>query len=235
MIAVARREDRLATLVQEMGGEPHSYVGCDLAQIDQIRSLAEAVARRADRVDILVNNAGAPGPGRLADSTPEQVEQLLRVNLVAPVWCIQLLLASISRAPRGPRTPVIVNVASMAGRIPVPSSSAYTASKFGLVGLTESLWAEMRDRGVRVMVVNPGLVHTEGFPMDQLLANPLLRWMVMDAGRVAEALCDGIAGGRTEVRVQGWWHLGYYFTILQGPLRRRISHAAWKRVGRRPS
>lgn len=232
VIAVARREDKLASLVEELGGLPHSYVVCDVSDIDQVRAMAGTIAQRTPRVDVLLNNAGIPGRGLITKSTPEEVEKLLRINLVGPIWCIQTLFPLIAQAPRDGRTPVIVNVASMAGRIPVPSSSPYTASKFGLVGFTESFWAEVHDKGVQVMVVNPGSVHTEGFPMDHLLGKPYLRWMVMGPEQVAEATCRGIEAGRTEVRVQSWWHFVYYLTLLLGPLRRRVAHAIWGSMGK---
>jgi short-subunit dehydrogenase len=233
VIAVARRQEKLAALVQELGGAPHSYVVCDVSEIDQVRAMAEAVAGRSPKVDILVNSVGIPGPGRVVEASAEEVEKVLRVNLVAPIWCIQALFPLIAHAPRDGRTPVIVNVASMSGRIPIPSSSPYTASKFGMVGFTESFWAEMHDKGVQVMVVNPGFVHTEGFPMDHLLGKWFLRWMVMKPEAVAEATCRGISSGRTEVRVQRWWSLVYYQTVAMGPLRRRVSHAVWSAVGGR--
>jgi short-subunit dehydrogenase len=233
VVAVARREGKLASLVEELGGSPHSYVVCDVSEIDQVRAMAKTVAERTPRVDVLVNSVGIPGPGLITESSPEEVEMLLRINLVAPIWCIQALFPLIAQAPRDGRTPVIVNVASMSGRIPIPSSSPYTASKFGLVGFTESFWSEMYGKGVQTMVVNPGSVHTEGFPMDHLLGKWFLRWMVMGPEQVAEATCRGIEAGRTEVRVQGWWHLVYYLTLLMGPLRRRISRAVWGSMGKR--
>lgn len=233
VIAVARREELLASLVEELGGPPHSHLACDLSDLDRVRAMAAELDRRTSRVDILVNNAGIPGSGPVTEATPEEAEHLFKVNLLSPVWCIQTLFPLIAQAPRDGRTPVIVNMASMAGRIPLPGSPLYAASKFALVGLTESLWAEMRGKGVQTMVVNPGFVHTEGFPMDELLRNPLLRWTVMDASRVAEAVCRGIEHRRTEVRVQGWWNAGYYLSLLLGPLRRRVSRAALVAVEKR--
>lgn len=74
------------------------------------------------------------------------------------------------------------------------------------------------------MMVNPGLADTEGFPMDPIKNNPLLSWAVMDAGRVARALVNGIERGSFEVRVQWWLHPVYYASIALGPLRRFVSH-----------
>ncbi len=233
VVAVARRKDRLESLVEELGGAPHSYVVCDISDPAQIASMAQTIGERNQSVDVLLNNAGIPGPGPVTECSFAEMEEFFKVNLLGPIWCIQALFPLITHAPRGSgRTPVIINLASMAGRIPVPYSAPYTASKFGLVGFTESLWAEMHDQGVQVMAVNPGFVHTEGFPMDALLGTALLRRVVMDPARVAEAICRGVESGRTEVRVQGWWHTGYYLTILLGPLRRRVAQAVWGSVGR---
>lgn len=229
VLAVARREDRLAALVEELGGAPHSYLVCDVSDLEQIRAMAKTVAERTDHLDALINNAGVPSSGPLVRSTPEEVEQVIKTNLLGPIWCIQELLALLEKAP----SPTVVNLASIAGRVPVPGAGIYTATKFGLVGFTEAIWGEMRDRGIHAMVVNPGFVHTEGFPMDLLLKNPLTRGLVMDPSRVAEALCRGMENRRTEVRVQGFMHLIYFVTVFAGPLRRRLSDGIWKLVGKR--
>ncbi|MEX0789562.1 MAG: SDR family NAD(P)-dependent oxidoreductase [Actinomycetota bacterium] len=231
VIAVARREEKLSALVDRLGGSPHSYVVCDLSDKDQIRAMAQAIAGRTPKVDILINNAGIPGPGRITECSFDDVEAFFRVNLLAPIWCTQALFGLFAHAVRDGRTPAIVNVASMAGRIPIPASAPYTASKYAMVGFSESLWGEMHDKGIQVMAVCPGFVHTEGFPMDALLNNPLLRWTVMKPPRVADAICRGIESGSTEVRVQGWWHIFYHLTILMGPLRRRVSQKVWGSMG----
>lgn len=222
VIVAARREERLQELLEEMGPGDHSYVVCDVSNLDSVRRMAAAVAERTDHLDLLVNNAGRPGPGPIASASPEEVEEVVTTNLLGGIWCIQLLGTLIDAAPRTDRLPAIVNVASMSGRIPLAGAATYTASKFGFVGFSEALWSEMRNRGIHVMVVNPGLVDTEGFPMHVAHSVPLLRRTVMTPDRVAEALCRGVETGRFEVRVQGWWHLVYYFMFFLGPLRRRL-------------
>lgn len=228
VIAVARREERLVSLVEELGGAPHSYVVCDVGDLAQVRAMAKTVGERTDKLDALINNAGVPSQGSLRRSTPEDVERVVKINLLGPIWCTQELLPLINEAPRDQGGPMIVNVASMAGRIPVPGSGVYTATKFGLVGFSEAIWGEMKHKGIRVMVLEPGFVHTEGFPMDPLLANPVLRGIVMDADHVAEALCLGMERRNVEVRVQLWWHPVYFLTVLAGPLRRRVSYLIGK-------
>lgn len=128
---------------------------------------------------------------------------------------------------------MIVNVASMGGRIGMPRASIYAASKFGLTGFGESIWSEMRDREIRVMTIYPGFVHTEGFPMDDLLGSRLTRGLVMEVDRVAEALCLGMERRNSEVVVQLWWYPLYLLTVLAGPVQRRIARIVDKLVVRK--
>ena len=231
VIAVARREERLAELIEEIGGAPHSYVVCDVGDLDQVKRLATQVGRRTERLDALINVAGIPGGGPVPKNTPETAERVIRTNLLGPIWCTQLLMPLLDRAPRG-TGPTVVNMASMAGRIPLPGSGIYTATKFGLVGFTEAIWGEMRAKGIKVMSMEPGFVHTEGFPMDLLLRNPLLRGLVMTPERIAEALCSAMERGKPEVMVQGWWPFVYHISVLTGPIRRQVSRLVWRRFGR---
>jgi short-subunit dehydrogenase len=232
VIAVARREERLASLIEELGGAPHFYVVCDVGDLEQVRAMARTVAEKTQRLDALINNAGVPSEGALARSTPEGVERVVKINLLGSIWCTQELLGLIDKAPRGQGGPMIVNVASMAGRIAMPGSAVYTATKFGQVGFSEAVWGEMKQKGIRVMVLEPGFVHTEGFPMDALLASPLTRGLVMDADHVAEALCLGMERRNAEVRVQHWWTPIYILTVLAGPFRRRIAYFIGKMITR---
>lgn len=222
VIACARREVMLQQLVEELGSDRHWYVVCDVSDLESVRAMAAEVARRTDHLDLLVNNAGRPGAGLIAKASPEEVESVLKTNLIGGIWCTQLLHELIDASPRTPRLPAVVNVASISGRIPLPGAATYTASKFGMVGFSEALWAEMRNRDIHVTVVNPGLVHTEGFPMDEVLGMPLLRRLVMSPDRVAEALCEGVEKGRAEVRVQRWWSGVYYLLFALGPYRRKL-------------
>lgn len=220
MIVSARREDRLKELVDELPPGDHWYVICDVTDLDSVRRMAAVVAERTDHLDLLFNNAGRPGAGLMAKATSEDIEAVVRTNLLGSMWCTRELLELIGAAPRTGRLPAIVNMASMAGRIALPGAATYTATKFGMVGFSEALWSEMSQRGVQVMVICPGLVHTEGFPMDRILSKPWLRWSVMGPDRVAEAMIRGVERRRAEVRVQSWWSAVYYLLLVLGAVRR---------------
>lgn len=231
VIAIARREDRLRSLVEDLGGDPHSYLVCDVSNLDDVRTMAGAASERAPHLDVLVNNAGVPSSGPFLESSSEQIEQVLRTNLLGPVWCTKELLPLLQAADRRSRTPVVVNVASMAGRIPSPATADYTAAKFGLVGFTEAVWSELGSEQIRTMMLNPALTRTEGFPMTDVLANSVGKHFVMDASRVARALVRGIEKGSFEVHVQWWMHPLYIGTVLMGPLRRAAARGVRRSVG----
>ncbi|HLF69643.1 MAG TPA: SDR family NAD(P)-dependent oxidoreductase [Actinomycetota bacterium] len=231
IIAVARREEKLREIIDDVGGAPHSYIKADISDLAQVRAMATRLAQLTDHVDVLINNAGVGTSGPLAQATSEELEGVIRTNLLGAIWCTKESLALIEKAPRERRTPIVVNVASMAGRIALPGSADYAASKFGLVGFTESIWYELSAKGIRTMMVNPGLADTEGFPMDAIRAKPLLGWSVMDASRVAGALVRGIEQGSFEVRVQWWMNPIYYLVLVMGPLRRTVVGALRRSVG----
>lgn len=223
VIVAARRESRLKDLVEEIGGPPHEYVTCDVSDLDQVRELVRRVAELSGHLDILVNNAGVPTSGPFSQTTSEEMERVIRTNLLGAIWTAREALPLLEKAPRTSRTPVIVNVASMGGRLPLPKTADYIASKFGLVGFTESIWHDLKEKGIRAMAVEPGIADTEGFPMEDLRKSPFTSWTVMEPGRVADAIVRGIELGSNEVRVQWWLTPLYHATIWLGPLRRYVT------------
>jgi short-subunit dehydrogenase len=117
----------------------------------------------------------------------------------------------------------IVNVSSTAGRVARPGAGAYSASKFALVGWTDSLYAEERAHGVHVGLVLPGFIATEGFPANELKARLLTRWIVSTPERAAEAIVDAGLGGRPERYVPRPYALAAYTRLLLPRLMRRVT------------
>ena len=135
----------------------------DITSEDFVRELSAAIARDHGAADVLVNNAGISCIAPAEDTTAEQWQQVLSVNLFAPFLLCKHLGAQMLRRKSGS----IVNVASVAGLAGVSHRSAYNASKHGLVGLTRTLAAEWGGRGVRVNAVCPGWIKTEMDVADQ--------------------------------------------------------------------
>jgi short-subunit dehydrogenase len=116
----------------------------------------------------------------------------------------------------------IVNVASTAGRVARAGTGSYSASKFALVGWTDSLYAEERPNGVHVGLVLPGFIATEGFPAAELREKALTRWIVSKPERVAEAIVDTGLRGKAERYVPRGYALAAVLRILAPGLARRI-------------
>jgi len=135
----------------------------DLTREEFVRMLAAGIARDHGAADVLVNNAGISCIAPAEDTTAEQWQRVLSVNLFAPFLLCKHLGAQMLRRKSGS----IVNVASVAGLAGVSHRSAYNASKHGLVGLTRTLAAEWGGRGVRVNAVCPGWIKTEMDAADQ--------------------------------------------------------------------
>lgn len=138
-----------------------TYVECD---VSSRASVENAVGRCAasGRIDVLANVAGVVQFGRFETITEAQLDTVLAVNLRGPFLLTQAALPWLLVGPG-----CVVNVSSVAGRVPQPYAAAYAASKGGLTQLTKALAIELSDRGVRVNAVCPGTIDT---PMVQRVA-----------------------------------------------------------------
>jgi 3-oxoacyl-[acyl-carrier protein] reductase len=142
--------------IEANGGAAEAF-SCDLLSPEAITGLGEHVRGKHGRCDILVNNAGMGGQGRPLHEMPvEDWDLLMATNLRAPYLMIRALAPLMIEAGRGH----IVNISSLAGKNPLPNGAAYSASKWGLNGLSYSVAEELRQHGIRVSVVAPGSVNT---------------------------------------------------------------------------
>lgn len=194
LVLVARREERLRALADELGGA--TVVAVDLTDAGAPARVREAIEREHEgRLDLLVNNAGRPGPRRpFADCGWEGVRTTMELNFDAQLRLTEALLPLL----RASAPSAIVNVASTAGRVARAETAAYTASKFALAGWSDALHFEERQHGVHVGLVLPGFIATEGFPQRQLVERRLTRWIVSTPERGAEAIVDAGPGRRAE-------------------------------------
>jgi NAD(P)-dependent dehydrogenase (short-subunit alcohol dehydrogenase family) len=142
--------------IERAGGRtvPHQV---DVADPAAVKALAESVYAAEARVDILHNNAGVGHAGRVDETSLEEWQRVLAINLMGVVHGVH---SFVPRMLRQGRTAHIVNTASLAGLIPVPAMAPYATSKHAVVGLSESLNAELAPRGIRVSAICPGIINT---------------------------------------------------------------------------
>lgn len=225
VVLAARRVERLEAVAGEIEGRGDRAlaVRCDVTEVADLQALRDRVDETFGRCDVLINNAGIPGGGRFEEVSLEQIEQVIRVNLLGVMLCTKVFLPMMLERPRGH----IVNVASVAGRYATPGASVYTASKHGVVAFSEALYYELGPRGILVTSVNPGFAATEGFPQGRLPSA-----IVMPAERVARAIVDVVRKDKapevTIPRALGPWQA---FRILTPPLYRWGVRQAAKKLG----
>jgi short-subunit dehydrogenase len=153
LILSGRRPDELERLSGELGG---TAIVSDLSDRADVRRLCADAASR--NVDILVANAGVPASGSLVDLTQAEIDEMMDINLRAPMALVRALAPAMIARGRGH----LVLVSSLQGKATAPASSVYSAGKFGLRGFALALREDLRSSGVGVSVVAPGFVRDAG-------------------------------------------------------------------------
>jgi NADP-dependent 3-hydroxy acid dehydrogenase YdfG len=159
VIVGARRVDRLNRLVGRTcrpQGVTHA-LEVDVTSDKSVCAAADYVGREYGRLDILVNNAGVMLLARVSEASIDEWRAMIEVNLLGLMNTTHKMLPLLARSPDGH----IVNIASLAGRIANPGASGYAASKFGVIGFSESLRRELVEQHIRVTVIEPGAAATE--------------------------------------------------------------------------
>lgn len=162
---VARRKDRLEALVAriEAAGGSALAVEADIADEAAAIGAVEQTVERFGGLGVLVNNAGMMLLGPTAAASTADWKRMVDLNIMGLLYCTHAalphLLAAAEHSPR--RVADLVNISSIGGRTTRPGSQVYNATKWGVVGLSESMRQELGAKHVRVSVVEPGAVRTE--------------------------------------------------------------------------
>jgi short-subunit dehydrogenase len=196
---VARESPALHAVADEVGGRAYP---ADLSELAQIPELVQRVESDG-RIDVLINNAGVSNVGWFLDRTVEEIDQVMTVNLLAPMHLCREVLPRMIERGRGH----VVNISSMAAVIAPPGLASYGASKAGLSHFTAGLRADLRGEPIGFTTVHLGSVSTD---MDDEARSygPLRELAEKSAGRdmtpmpvFVAAVLDAIEKGREEVRV----------------------------------
>jgi 3-oxoacyl-[acyl-carrier protein] reductase len=176
------RLQHTAGQIRSDGGQAEA-MACDVADWNSVAALAERIQKTIGRLDILVNNAGIGGfAGPLHTMPPEKWDPILNTNLRGVFYTIRALVPMMISGGGGD----IINISSLAGKNALPNGAAYSASKWGLNGLTYSVAEELRGHNIRVSVVCPGSTHTEFSPHEGKSPDKML--VPEDVAHVVEML-----------------------------------------------
>jgi len=156
---VARTESSLEKVAKEVRsfGVEAIVVAADVSSIDSVNQAAKKISVGFGTIDILINNAGVGKFGNFLDLDPLEWEQVINVNLMGVYYVTRAFISQMIENKSGD----IINISSTAGLKGNAMTSAYSASKFGLIGLTESLMQEMRKHNIRVNALIPSTVATD--------------------------------------------------------------------------
>jgi len=179
LILAARTREQLDDVAKTIGNEA-VVIPTDLTRDDELDRLVEQSSNAWGSVDILINNAGWGKRAPVIRANVQDWDQTLRLNLRAPMILAQKLLPAMVAKGEG----AVINMGSVSGKSGEANGAAYSASKFGLIGFTQSLYEEVKEYGIKVAVILPGYVDT---PMIPPVKN-LDRSKMIQAADVAQAV-----------------------------------------------
>jgi len=218
LVLVARREERLRELAESLPCRA-TYLAVDLTGEDAPERIRQHLENEhGGELHLLVNNAGASWRAGFAEGGYANVHRHMELNFDAAVRLTEALLPLL----RASAPSAIVNVASTAGRVSRARTGSYSASKFALIGWSDSLYAEEQPHGVHIGLVLPGFIQTEGFPATELREKALTRWIVSKPPKVAEAIFECGPGRKAERYVPRPYALAAHSRILFPALTRRV-------------
>lgn len=156
---VARTEKHVEQVAEELRAEGAEVVvaTADVAENEQVTTAIDSIIEQLGSVDILINNAGIAQFGNFLELEVEEWERIIQVNLLGMYYVTRAVLPNMIEQQSGD----IINISSTAGQRGGPVTSAYSASKFGVLGLTESLAMEARKHDIRVSALTPSTVVTD--------------------------------------------------------------------------
>lgn len=209
---LARNADELAALAAELPTES-LVVPVDVTKPKDLVAALRQVRDELGPIDVLVNNAGIGAYGPFVEGGADQLAQLWPINVAAVANAMAEVLPDMQTRGSG----VIVNMTSIAGRIGAPGEAAYCASKFAVIGLSETIRAEVADSGVKICLINPGPVATafgeaRGHPYDRSFPKPV------SATHVAKRTIRSIERGTPEIYIPRWLRPSLIVKNLAPPL-----------------
>ena len=146
----------METLKKTIGNKYFDYVVFDLRKIAEIKKISKIILQKENFIDILINNAGLYKQSNLQNTDISEINDLIDTNLKAPIILTKIFSDFMKKKKKG----YIINISSIAGKIPINNSSVYCSTKFGLSGFGSALNKELKDKGIKVCTIFPGGINT---------------------------------------------------------------------------
>ncbi len=206
--------EETAELVRQEGATVHA-LPCDVADRDAVFALVDATEERLGGIDFIANNAGVGIGGPFDQISIEDWRWAVGINMWGVIYGCQAAIPKMKAQGRG----YILNIASAAGLLVPPTTSAYSVTKAAVIALSESLYAEYKGAGIRVSALCPGYFRTNIVESSRGATTPgqdrqIIRWMEkskVQAPEVAKAGIDAVRDGKLYVQPMGYGRMAWRF------------------------
>jgi short-subunit dehydrogenase len=210
IILVARSKPNLEDIKKVLKSISNSEIvvyPCDISKKSEVVKMGIEILEKFGHIDILINNAGFGIFSKIQNQSIEEIESILFTNYLGMIYCTKSFLESMISRREGH----IVNVASVAASIGVPGLGAYCASKFAMLGFSESLSHELHDTGVNITVISPIGVKTNFFN-NQSFNNrvPNYTSFILEPKTVSKAILAAVNSRRLEIIVPFYIRIGIW-------------------------
>ncbi|WP_018660562.1 SDR family NAD(P)-dependent oxidoreductase [Heyndrickxia acidiproducens] len=231
LVLLARSISKLEKI--KTGIEAAWPVHCDVRAFDvsgheKIPGVFEEIYREHGNIDVLVNNAGFGVFDEVRDIRMEDVRGMFDVNVLGLIACTKAVVPHMQKMRAGH----IINIASQAAKMATPKSSVYAASKFAVLGFTNSLRMEMSRFGVYVTAVNPGPIATNFFTIADKSGTYMknIEKLMLNPEKLAEKITDVMFTSRREINAPQWMNAGSVLhTLFPGLVERLGRNAFFKK------
>lgn len=189
LVISARNVEKLSQLAVELQttyGTEIEMVVADLQQLSSVETIVQVSKQRFGKIDYLFSNAGYGDFTRFDENTPKSIQEMFQVNVFAMMYLSQLVAIEMIEKGKGQ----IILVGSMAGKVPTPMTTAYSASKAAIIGYADALRLELQEVNISVTTVNPGPVKTAFFDRSSVMGNyyKKVEWLAIDADILAQKI-----------------------------------------------
>ena len=219
VVVTARNEEKLEQVAKQcllLSGRPALAYRMDATSPDDIDEVLDKIQHQVGGIDVLVNSAGLGEFTPAASQSYKTMRQMTDVNLLALMYISRCVARQMMDQGYG----AIINLGSADGKIPTPNSTAYSASKAGVIQFDNVLRMEVADYGVQVLTVNPGPVSTPFFEkadQDGSYRSHLPKWMFISADELARRVWNNVGYKTREINVPGYVaYLGWAYQVFPG-------------------
>lgn len=219
VVVCARNLDKLQQVARKclvLSGRPAFAYQLDVTDPDQTDQVLAKIRHEVGDIDVLINGAGLGDMTAVVKESRSMMSKMVNVNLLATMYLSRCVAKQMMDQGYG----AIINIGSLAGKIPTPNSAAYSATKAGVIQFSNILRMEVADYGIQVLTVNPGPVETEFFakadPTGEYLSH-LPESMVISADKLARTVWDNVGYKTREINVPGYTGmLSWVYQIIPG-------------------